>query len=113
MPFGMSSEIVEELALRLRSAYSDGPVAPLRDGLAPDDEVVSYAIQAANTAHWVNGGRCIVGRKVGLTARAVQVQLGIDQPDYGVLFDDMAIPDGGELLASRVLQPKAEAEIAM
>jgi 2-keto-4-pentenoate hydratase len=113
MPFGMSSEIVEDLALRLRSAYSDGPVAPLRDGLGQDDEVLSYAIQAANTAHWVNAGRCIVGRKVGLTARAVQVQLGVDQPDYGVLFDDMAIPDGGELLASRVLQPKAEAEIAM
>jgi 2-keto-4-pentenoate hydratase len=113
MPVGTSPEIVEELALRLRAAYSGGPVPPLRDGLAPNDALASYAIQAANTAHWVNAGRCIVGRKVGLTARAVQVQLGVDQPDYGVLFDDMAIPDGGELLASKVLQPKAEAEIAI
>ncbi len=113
MPFGTSPEIVEKLALRLRTAYSGGPVPPLRDSLAPDDVSASYAIQAANTTHWVNAGRCIVGRKVGLTARAVQVQLGVNQPDYGVLLDDMSIPDGGELLASRVLQPKAEAEVAM
>lgn len=100
------------LAALLRDAYRSGPVAPLRDGLAPTDAAGAYAVQAANTAHWVGTGRRIVGRKVGLTAKSVQAQLGIDQPDFGVLFDDMAIADGGELLASRVLQPKAEAEVA-
>lgn len=101
------------LAARLRDAYRSGPVAPLRDGLAPNDAAGAYAVQAANTAHWVGAGRSIVGRKVGLTAKAVQAQLGVDQPDFGVLFDDMVIADGGELLASRVLQPKAEAEVAL
>jgi 2-keto-4-pentenoate hydratase len=104
---------IEQLAETLRDAYTSGPVPPLRHGLDPTDAAGAYAVQAANTAHWVAGGRRIVGRKVGLTAKAVQTQLGVDQPDFGVLFDDMAIPNGGELLASRVLQPKAEAEVAI
>jgi 2-keto-4-pentenoate hydratase len=101
------------LAERLREAYQSGAVPPLRDGLEPTDADGAYAVQAINTAHWVGGGRRITGRKVGLTAKAVQAQLGVNQPDFGVLFADMEIADGGELLASKVLQPKAEAEIAL
>jgi 2-keto-4-pentenoate hydratase len=100
------------LAHRLREAYRDGPVAPLRDSLEPTDADGAYAVQAVNTAYWTTAGRRIAGRKIGLTAKAVQAQLGVDQPDFGVLFADMQIADGGELLASTVLQPKAEAEIA-
>jgi 2-keto-4-pentenoate hydratase len=103
---------LHSLAARLRGAYVSGPVAPLRDGLAPTDASRAYEVQALNTAHWVAQGRRIIGRKVGLTAKAVQLQLGVDQPDYGVLFADMEIPDGGTLSAAKVLQPKAEAEVA-
>lgn len=101
------------LAARLRAAYGDGPVPPLRDGLDPGDAAGAYAVQALNTDHWVREGRRIVGRKVGLTAKSVQAQLGVDQPDFGVLFDDMAIADGGTLHGDQVLQPKAEAEVAV
>jgi 2-keto-4-pentenoate hydratase len=107
------SDSYDRLAARLRAAYTDGPVAPLREGLAPTDAAGAYAVQAINTAFWKAAGRRVVGRKVGLTAKAVQTQLGVDQPDFGVLFDDMAIADGGVLPASRVLQPKAEAEVAL
>lgn len=96
----------------LRDAYSKGAVAPLRETLAPTDADGAYAIQSINTAYWQSQGRRIVGRKVGLTAKAVQTQLGVDQPDFGVLFADMEIADGGVLDAARVLQPKAEAEVA-
>lgn len=102
----------EELALRLREAYSGGAVPPLRDGLAPVDADGAYVVQTINTRFWEAAGRRIVGRKAGLTAKAVQTQLGVDQPDFGVLFDDMEVQDGGRLDPARALQPKAEAEIA-
>ncbi|WP_327753203.1 fumarylacetoacetate hydrolase family protein [Sphingobium sp. SJ10-10] len=102
----------EDLARRLRDAYTDGAVPPMRDGLEPQDADSAYAIQTINTRHWEEQGRRIVGRKAGLTAKAVQQQLGVDQPDFGVLFDDMQITDGGTLDPARALQPKAEAEIA-
>ena len=101
------------IAERLRQAYSGGVIAPLRDGLAPLDAEGAYAVQAINTRIWRDEGRRLVGRKVGLTAKAVQTQLGVDQPDFGALFEDMALPDGGILRRDRVLQPKAEAEVAL
>ena len=107
------SDARETAARRLRDAYSSGAVPPLRDLLEPVDIDGAYAVQAINTQFWVSQGRRIVGRKAGLTAKAVQTQLGVDQPDFGVLFDDMAIADGGTLDPARTLQPKAEAEIAL
>ncbi len=102
----------EELARRLREAYTSGAVAPMRDGLDPVDIDGAYAVQTINTRLWEAEGRRIVGRKAGLTAKAVQAQLGVDQPDFGVLFDDMEVADGGVLDPAKCLQPKAEAEIA-
>ncbi len=103
----------EELAARLRDAYVQGCVPPLRDGLDPQDAERAYRVQDINTRYWQARGRRIVGRKIGLTARAVQAQLGVSQPDFGVLFDDMQIPDGGVLPLGKALQPKVEAEIAL
>lgn len=108
----MAETIHEQLAARLRAAYRDGAVPPLRDGLDPVDVDGAYAVQTINTRYWEAQGRRIVGRKAGLTAEAVQQQLGVDQPDFGVLFNDMEVADGGALSSKRALQPKAEAEIA-
>lgn len=102
----------DDLAERLRSAYAAGAVPPLRDGLDPTDVDGAYAVQTINTRYWEAQGRRIVGRKAGLTAKAVQLQLGVDQPDFGALFGDMRVADGGTLDPARTLQPKAEAEIA-
>lgn len=102
----------QELAQRLRDAYTGGAVPPLRDGLEPLDITGAYAVQTINTRFWEEQGRRIVGRKAGLTAKAVQQQLGVDQPDFGVLFEDMRIANGGTLNPAHCLQPKAEAEIA-
>jgi 2-keto-4-pentenoate hydratase len=80
--------------------------------LTPQDADGAYAVQAASVKAWLESGRRIIGRKIGLTSGAVQTQLGVNQPDYGVLFDDMRIANGGILRASQLLQPKAEAEVA-
>lgn len=110
--FFMTSPTHDELAQRLRAAYAGGAVPPLRDGLDPLDAEGAYAVQNINTQFWQSQGRRIVGRKAGLTAKAVQTQLGVTQPDFGVLFDDMRVADGGRLDPAQALQPKAEAEVA-
>src|SRR5690348_10986552 len=70
----------------------------------------AYAVQAALTARRLDAGGRIRGRKVGLTSAAMQRQLGVDEPDYGVLFDDMFVEDGDEIALERLLQPRVEAE---
>jgi 2-keto-4-pentenoate hydratase len=104
---------LSRLAERLRDAYRRGPVPPLRDGLKPDDAEGAYEVQAINTRYWVDQGRRVIGRKIGLTSQQVQKQLGVSHPDCGVLFQDMLISDGGSIDPSRLLQPRVEAEVAL
>lgn len=70
-------------------------------------------MQEINTKRWLAGEeRILSGRKIGLTAQSVRDQLGVDQPDYGMLFADMEVMDGEEIAWSRCQQPKVEAELA-
>ena len=85
---------------------------PVRDLIGPVDLPAAYRVQERLTAGRVAGGARIIGRKIGLTSKAVQDQMGVDQPDFGVLFDDMDYPDGAHVPMDRLLQPKAEAEVA-
>ncbi|WP_321853262.1 MULTISPECIES: 2-keto-4-pentenoate hydratase [Burkholderia] len=85
------------------------PIAP-RFGISGLE--AAYAVAEANTAERIAAGQRIVGKKVGLTSIAVQQQLGVDQPDFGVLFDDMEYLDGDDVPMNRLLQPKIEAEVA-
>lgn len=101
-----------ELAARIRDAYAGTLIAPIRSQLAELDIDAAYAIQQENTAHWQAEGRRLVGSKIGLTSLAVQKQLGVDQPDFGVLFADMLVGEDEPIAVGRVLQPKVEAEIA-
>ena len=88
------------------------PCAPVRDLLPEGDVVAAYAVQKINTERALSAGRRLVGRKIGLTSLAVQKQLGVDRPDYGMLFADMARGDGEDIALRDAMQPKAEAEIA-
>ncbi|WP_028311800.1 2-keto-4-pentenoate hydratase [Derxia gummosa] len=104
----------DDAARLLREAAATGtPIAPLRERVAAADLDLAYAIQAVNTRARLAAGRRVVGYKIGLTSRAVQAQLGVDQPDFGVLFDDMPVGDDAPLARATLLQPKVEAEIAL
>lgn len=109
----VSPDVIAAVADRLRAAHDSGvacdPVADLLDGAGVDD---AYAAQDVNTERWLADGRRLVGRKIGLTSTAVQNQLGVDRPDYGMLFADMAADEGSDIPIGRLIQPRAEAEIA-
>ena len=103
----MSDQAINQVADKIFEAHRVGkPSAPVRD-LLPEGAIdQAYAAQEINTKRWLAAGRRLVGRKIGLTSLAVQKQLGVDQPDYGMLFDDMAVPDGWEIGRKQLIQPK-------
>lgn len=110
----MNSEAINTAAAQLRRAAESGePCAPVRGSLPAGDISAAYAVQQYNTEHWRATGRRLVGAKTGLTSRGVQRQLGVDQPDFGRLFADMAVPDGEPIAIGTVLQARVEAEVAL
>lgn len=107
------SELVRSADERLRQAAASGtPCAPVRDLIGESDQDAAYAVQSLGIARRLDEGRRVVGRKIGLTSRVVQTQLGVDSPDYGVLLDDMMFADREPIDLGRFLQPRVEAEIA-
>lgn len=104
---------VVEAADRLRVAFETRrPCLPIRDMIDPTDVASAYAIQELVNRDRLAAGAIVVGRKIGLTSEAVQRQLGVDQPDFGVLFADMEVDAGAVAPMAGLLQPKVEAEIA-
>ena len=71
-----------------------------------------YAIQRAWVALELADGRCIKGRKIGLTSRAMQLSSQIDEPDYAPLMDDMFFAQGGDIPIDRFIAPRVEVELA-
>jgi 2-keto-4-pentenoate hydratase len=109
MPQHAVALAAERLIVASRSGVATGPV---RDVLGGVDLGLAYEVQRVVSAARVAGGGRVVGRKVGLTSPVVQRQFGVDQPDFGVLFEDMLVASGGEVVRGQLIAPKAEAEIA-
>ena len=109
----ISMDVIEAAAARLRDAQTQGvPCEPVRTLIGDTDIAAAYQVQQINNALRLAEGGVVVGQKIGLTSLAVQKQLGVDQPDFGLLFADTEVKNGGGVRASEILQPKAEAEIA-
>lgn len=103
----------QKLADMLCDVYDGAPpIEPLRQHVDTPEITSAYAIQEINTKRWLGVGRKLTGRKIGLTSKTVQKQLGVDQPDYGMLFDDMLVANGSEVPFDAVHQAKIEGEIA-
>lgn len=102
------------VATALLDAFETGrpldPISASHPGLTVDD---AYAIQRALIAGHAAAGRTVTGRKIGLTSEGIQKQLGVDQPDFGVLFDTHTFGDGAtvSLAALHTIIPRIEGEI--
>jgi 2-keto-4-pentenoate hydratase len=107
-------ESIQKAADALYEARRDKrQIARISDTFDIHTENDAYSVARINVARALESGQRIVGRKIGLTSRAVQQQLGVEQPDYGVLFDTMELLDGATIDMSQLVQPKAEAEVAL
>lgn len=106
----MSVEVLADRLMRAHGANAAAAatdaaaIAPLRDAILDVD--FAYAIQEASTRRWIDAGRRLAGRRIGMTSVAVQEQTGIDRPDHGALFADMILPTGQPVPLAGFLQPR-------
>jgi 2-keto-4-pentenoate hydratase len=102
----------EDLGRALFDALNSGKsIPPLRDEIDNDVDA-AYRVQESFVALRMARGETVVGKKIGLTSFAVQEQLGVDQPDYGILFHTMDVSVDKTLDATHLIMPKAEGELA-
>lgn len=102
----------DELAAHLAKAErSREPIAPLTSVHPEIDVVDAYEIQLINIRHRVAEGARVLGHKVGLSSKAIQQMMGVDEPDYGHLLDEMQLFEDTPVRASRYLYPRVEVEV--
>jgi 2-keto-4-pentenoate hydratase len=102
----------EAAARRLVDAAAQHqPCAPVRE-LLPDATIDDAYRVAQRVVELSRPDVRRIGRKIGLTSAAVQAQMGVDTPDFGVLLADMAYGDAEPIPAGVLLQPRVEAEVA-
>jgi 2-keto-4-pentenoate hydratase len=108
----LTVETRDELAAELAQAErSREPIAPLTSAYPDIDVVDAYEIQLINIRQRVAEGARIVGHKVGLSSLAMQQMMGVDEPDYGHLLDEMRVFEDTPVKAGRYLYPRVEVEV--
>src|ERR1700744_1955833 len=108
----ISVDARDELAADLAQAErSRQPIAPLTTGHPEIDVVDAYEIQLIKIRQGVAEGARIVGHKVGLSSLAMQQMMGVDEPDYGHLLDEMQVFEHIPVSAGRYLYPRVEVEV--
>jgi 2-keto-4-pentenoate hydratase len=95
-----------------RSEDTRRPIGPLTDRFPSLTVADAYRIQLHNIQRRIGGGTRVVGHKIGFTAKAMRDLLGVDEPDFGYLLDDMVLRGGEPIALSGFLYPRIEAEIA-
>jgi 2-keto-4-pentenoate hydratase len=102
----------DELAAELAQAErTREPISPLTAAQPGIDVVDAYEIQLINIRQRVAGGARVVGHKVGLSSLAMQQMMGVDEPDYGHLLDEMEVFEDTAVKASNYLYPRVEVEV--
>ena len=99
----------DELYRALREVKAVDPLVQREPGITIEN---AYQIQLRTIERRIQDGERIVGKKIGCTSKAVQKMLNVDQPDFGHLTSAMVYGDGESIPVSKLLQPRAEGEIA-
>jgi 2-keto-4-pentenoate hydratase len=108
----LSVDVRDVLAADLAEAErSRVPIAPLTTANPDIDVVDAYEIQLINIRQRVAEGATVIGHKVGLSSKAMQEMMGVDEPDYGHLLDEMAVFEDRPVPAGRYLYPRVEVEV--
>src|SRR6202012_5385292 len=108
----LSVAVRDELAADLAQAErSREPIVPLTSGHPDIDVIDAYEIQLINIRKRVAEGARVVGHKVGLSSKAMQQMMGVDEPDYGHLLDEMQVFEDTPVKTSRYLYPRVEVEV--
>ncbi len=109
----MNHELIDSLGDELYGALTKGTVVePLTSRHADITVEDAYRIQQRLNALRIAAGERVIGKKIGVTSKAVMDMLGVHQPDFGLLTDGMVYNEGEAIPASTLIQPKAEGEIA-
>lgn len=105
--------MIQQLADELWAARAEARAVPrLTDRLPSLTVQDAYAVQLLNVSRRTAGGARIVGKKIGLTSLAMQQMLGVGEPDYGILLDDMLYGEDQAVDTSRLIAPRIEGELA-
>jgi 2-oxo-hept-3-ene-1,7-dioate hydratase len=109
----LSLSDIQQAAARLDAAERNreqiGQLSLEFPGITIED---AYAIQRSWVEHKIRAGRKLVGHKIGLTSRAMQVSSNISEPDFGALLDDMLFEEGSDIPFQRFIVPRVEVELA-
>lgn len=109
----LDPSIVREAARRLHAAEQSGKQIRHFSREHPQMDIAdAYAIQSAWIDLKLAEGRRIKGHKIGLTSKAMQYSSQIDEPEYGVLLDDMFFAEGSDIPTDRFIVPRLEVELA-
>ena len=109
MNIELIKQLGDELYEALKTRQTLEPLTERHPGIGIDD---AYAIQQRMLRRRLEAGEKIVGKKIGVTSRAVMNMLGVFQPDFGWLTNAMVYNEGEAIKAATLIQPKAEGEIA-
>jgi 2-keto-4-pentenoate hydratase len=105
-------QIANEGQELLRAEQTKAVLRPFTEKYPTISQEEAYAIQLAFIELKKIAGAKVVGKKIGLTSKAMQKMLNVDQPDYGHILDDMVLQDGAQFRVAELIQPKIEPEIA-
>ncbi|MEV0061389.1 2-keto-4-pentenoate hydratase [Nocardia sp. NPDC050718] len=108
LPDAVRTQLADELA---RAEDDRVAVPPLVDRYPDIDVVDAYEIQLLNIRRRLDGGAKIVGHKVGLSSKAMQEMMGVDEPDYGHLLAEMEVFEDVPVDTSKYLLPRVEVEV--